>query len=116
MNKNIEDKLATISRDTRNHRIRATQGSKTLLGQGMHPAERKQLISVNLDIDVITRLKRLAGGGSYQTLISKALAQWCDAMEFGDLLDERVERMDALMTQMEALLGAATPPASDDQS
>lgn len=115
MNKNIEAKLANISRETRNTRIRATQSPKSLIAQSIHPAERKQLISVSLDTDVITRMKRLAGGGSYQTLINKALAQWCDAMEFGDLLDERVERMDALMTQMEALLGAAAVNQEPDE-
>ena len=113
MNKNIEAKLASISRETRNHRIRASQAPKSLLGQSIHPTERKQLVSVTLDTDVIMRLKRLAGGGSYQSLVNKALAQWCDAMEFGDLLDARVERMDALMTQMEALLAGAQ---SSDES
>lgn len=66
-------------------------------------ARTKQAISLRIDVDTLERLKYLAGDGSYQALINRALAQWCDAMELGGLLEDKLERLESAARSLEAL-------------
>ncbi len=68
-------------------------------------ATKKQAISVRIDQDVIARLQQLAGpDGSYQTLLNRALIEWCNAQEAGSLLDERLARLEQIAEQLEQAL------------
>ncbi len=66
-------------------------------------ARTKQAISLRLDVETLERLKELAGDGSYQTLINRVLSQWCDAMEFSDLLEDKLERLENAARSLESL-------------
>ena len=71
-------------------------------------AATKQAISVRLDQDVVERLKALAGPqGSYQSLMNRALVQWCDAQEEKGLLEQKLERLEDLVGKLERMLEAA---------
>lgn len=67
-------------------------------------AQKKQAISLRLDRDVLDRLKVIAGSGSYQSLMNRILAQWCDAMEFGELIEGKLDRLERATKQLEQIL------------
>ena len=68
-------------------------------------ASRKKAISVRIDEDVIEKLKAMAGeDGSYQTLLNRALIEWCEAQEIGGLLEEQLQRLERLASRVESAL------------
>ena len=81
---------------------RGTSALEARVTRAKHSAQRKELISVRIDRDVLERLRALAGpDGSYQSLLNRALIEWCDAQETGTLLDARLDRLDRLAKKME---------------
>ena len=115
------DELEQAARDYRpDHPTRARGPQARRVQRAQQAAATKQAISLRLDVDVLERVRALAKDGSYQTLINRALAQWCDAMELGQLLDPTLARLEAAVAQLEEAAHHAahdTPeqPADPDQ-
>ena len=95
---------------------RGPQARRRRLAQARGAAATKQPISIRLDVDTLQRLKVLAGEGSYQALINRALAQWCDAMEVGALLEDKLVRLEQAAARLEALEQAPRQAPGDDES
>lgn len=80
---------------------RGVQALQQRVERARQASGRKEAISVRIDRDVLERLKTLAGpDGSYQTLLNRALIEWCDAQELGGLLEHRMERLDQLTDKL----------------
>ena len=86
---------------------RGSEHLKQRLQQAKKKAKNKKAISVRLDEDVVYELKRLAGEGSYQSLMNRALIEWCEAQHTGGLLKEQIQRLEKLASQVEDALKAA---------
>ena len=66
-----------------------------------------------MDVDVVERLKALAGPqGSYQSLMNRALVQWCDVQEEGGLLEQKLKRLEELAGRLERVLEVASKDES----
>lgn len=76
----VPDDLAKLERGPEAFRTRMRQA-----------AARKQQVTIRLDADIVTAFKQMAGEGSYQTLINRALHEWLDAKSVRGLLEEAIE-------------------------
>lgn len=86
---------------------RGSHHLKQRLQEAKKKAKKKKAISVRLDEDVVDELKRLAGEGSYQSLMNRALIEWCEAQHTGGLLKEQIQRLEKLASQVEDALKAS---------
>ena len=89
---------------------RGSQHLKARIEEARKMAKKKKMISVRIDEDVLDTLKSLAGeDGSYQSLLNRALIEWCEAQHTAGLLQEQLERLEKLASQVERALNAPKP-------
>ncbi len=91
------------------HTKRGSEHLKQRVEQAKKKAKNKRAISVRLDEDVLDELKRLAGEGSYQSLMNRALIEWCEAQHTKGLLQEQIQRLEKLASQVEDVLKTNKP-------
>lgn len=86
---------------------RGSQHLKVRIEEAKKMAKKKKMISVRIDEDVLDTLKSLAGeDGSYQSLLNRALIEWCEAQRTAGLLQEHIGRLEKLVGQVEQALKA----------
>lgn len=84
---------------------RGNQHLKARIAEARKAAGNKKMISVRIDEDVIDTLKEMAGeDGSYQSLLNRALIEWCEAQRTVGLLQQHIERLEKLANQVESAL------------
>ena len=87
------------------HTKRGSQHLKARIEEAKKMASKKTMISVRIDEDILDTLKSPAGeGGSYQSLLNRALIEWCEAQHIAGLLQEQIERLEKLASQVEQAL------------
>ncbi len=110
MNKELEEAEAwgrSLSPSERTKR--GSHHLKQRIEQAKKKAKNKKAISVRIDEDVLDELKRLAGEGSYQSLMNRALIEWCEAQHTGGLLQEQIKRLEQIASQVEEVLKDKKP-------
>lgn len=88
---------------------RGSHHLKQRIEQAKKKAKKKKAISVRIDEHVLDELKRLAGDGSYQSLMNRALIEWCEAQHTGGLLEEQIKRLEHIASQVEDMLKDKKP-------
>jgi uncharacterized protein (DUF4415 family) len=87
------DELEATARQVPGDLAGLERGPEAFRKRMREAAARKQQVTIRLDADIVSSFKQLAGDGSYQALINRALHEWLDAKSVRGLLEEAIEKI-----------------------